>query len=97
MTKDDDGNARGNGEHLDTAELRRALTGQLGYDLPADLVVTTRAEIEIREFTAYGHGWRDCVEHGERHGKEALAARDRRAKALPSPHRKQSPPPDSPS
>jgi hypothetical protein len=96
VTKDDEG-TRGGNERLGAAELRRVLTGQLGYTLPADLVITTRAEIETREFTAYGHGWRDCVEHGERRGREALAAGDRRAKVLPSPQQTQSPPPDHPS
>ncbi|MCX5559990.1 hypothetical protein [Streptomyces sp. NBC_00038] len=96
MTKDDDGTARGGGEHLGTAEVRQVLTGQLGYALPADLVITTRDEIEGREFTAYGQGWRDCVEHEERRGEEARATRDRQANVLPFPRQKQSSPPTPP-
>ncbi|MGW0830793.1 hypothetical protein [Streptomyces prunicolor] len=93
MTKDDDGMARGGGERLGTAEVRRVLTGQLGYALPADLVITTRAEIEAREFTAYGRGWRDRVEHERRRAEEARAARDRQAKVLAFPRQKQTSPP----
>jgi len=93
VTKDDDGMARGGGEQLGTAEVRRVLTGQLGYALPADLVITTRAEIEAREFTAYGRGWRDRVEHERRRTEEARAARDRQAKVLAFPRQKQTSPP----
>lgn len=92
VTKDDDGTARGGGEQLGTAELRRVLTGQLGYALPADLVITTRAEIEAREFTAYGQGWRDHVEHEQHRAEEARAARDRQANVLAFPRQKQSSP-----
>lgn len=93
VTKDDDGMTRGGGEQLGTAEVRRVLTGQLGYALPADLVITTRAEIEAREFTAYGRGWRDCVEHAERRGQDARTGRDRQANVLAFPRQKQSSPP----
>lgn len=89
MTKDDDGMARGDGEQLGTAELRRMLTGQLGYALPADLVITTRAEIETREFTAYGQGWRDHVEHAAHRAKAARTAGDQEGKILPFPHQRQ--------
>ncbi|MFI6467682.1 hypothetical protein [Streptomyces sp. NPDC050528] len=94
MTKDDDGMARGGGEQLGTAELRRVLTRQLGYALPADLVITTRAEIEAREFTAYGRGWHDCVEHRQQHrAEEARTARDPQAQVLAFPRQKQTSPP----
>lgn len=86
MTKDDDGMTRGGGEHLSTAELRRLLTGELGYILPADLVITTRAEIETREFTAYGQGWRDHVEHAAHRAK---AASSQKGKIIPFPHQRQ--------
>ena len=92
MTKDDDGTARGGGEQLGAGELRRILTGQLGYALPADLVITPRAEIEAREFTAYGQGWRDRVEHERHRAEEARTARDRQAKVLAFPRQKQSSP-----
>ncbi|MFD3925805.1 hypothetical protein [Streptomyces sp. NPDC058614] len=94
MTKDDDdGMAQDGGERLGTAELQQVLSGQLGPALPADLVITTRAEIETREFAAYGQGWRDCVEHVAHRGEEARAARDHRANVLPFPRQKQSSPP----
>ncbi|WDM15008.1 hypothetical protein J3S85_27955 [Streptomyces lavenduligriseus] len=50
-----------------TSELRRILAARMrGRRLPPDLVVTTRSEIERREFRAYGQGWRDRGEHDER-------------------------------
>ncbi|MDN3259634.1 hypothetical protein QWJ26_07350 [Streptomyces sp. CSDS2] len=52
-----------------TSELRRILAARMrGRRLPPDLVVTTRSEIERREFRAYGQGWRD---RGERDGLQA--------------------------
>ncbi|MFI6334727.1 hypothetical protein [Streptomyces sp. NPDC050535] len=95
MTKDDDGMGRDGGERLGTAELRRVLTGELGYAIPADLVITTRAEIESREFTAYGQGWRDRAEHEEHHAGDTRAGRtgrDQEAKVLPFPRQRQSAP-----
>ncbi|MFE4668367.1 hypothetical protein ACFRI7_04260 [Streptomyces sp. NPDC056716] len=78
------------------AEVRKQLTAHLkGRPLPPDLVITTRAEIEKREFTAYGKGWRDRGEHDERRWTEPTAP-DRPtspdgAKVLPVPHTPGSP------
>ncbi|MEU9348580.1 hypothetical protein AB0D74_46035 [Streptomyces sp. NPDC048278] len=55
-----------------TAELRHVLAAHFkGRPLPPDLVITTRTEIEQREFRAYGKGWRDRGEHDERRRAEA--------------------------
>lgn len=59
------------------AEVRRVLAGRLKGPVPADLVITTRREIEQREFQAYAQGWRDRGEHEEH----------RRAEAAPGPSR----------
>ncbi|MET7569685.1 hypothetical protein ABZT04_14460 [Streptomyces sp. NPDC005492] len=73
MTRDD-GTAQGDIEA--TAELHQALAAHFkGRPLPPDLVITTRTEIEQREFKAYGKGWRDRGEHDER----------RRAQTQPHP------------
>ncbi|MEU6141399.1 hypothetical protein ABZ848_13645 [Streptomyces sp. NPDC047081] len=74
MTRDD-GTAQGETEAEEAAtELRHALAAHLkGHPLPPDLVITTRADIERREFRAYGQGWRDRGEHDERRRTEAAA------------------------
>ncbi|MFG2960023.1 hypothetical protein ACGF5O_40660 [Streptomyces sp. NPDC048291] len=67
----DEGTAQ---EQCDTeavAELRQVLAAHFkGRPLPPDLVITTRTEIEQREFRAYGKGWRDRGEHDERRRAE---------------------------
>ncbi|MFF7469380.1 hypothetical protein [Streptomyces sp. NPDC008092] len=66
-----------------TAELRQAVAAHFkGRPLPPDLVITTRTEVEQREFKAYGAGWRDRGEHDERRRAEAARAKTRRP---PSP------------
>lgn len=85
------------------AELRQVLAVRLQRAVPADLVVTTRTEIEKREFRAYGQGWRDRGEHEEQRHRSAAALRspgaaprrDAGGKILPFPQ--QTPPPTSPS
>jgi len=61
-----------------------------------DLVVITRAEMENREFRAYGQGWRDRGEHERRraagHGTRAA---DDGAKVLPFPPQGPGPVPPS--
>ncbi|MEU6589702.1 hypothetical protein ABZ923_10830 [Streptomyces sp. NPDC046881] len=79
-----------------TGELRRTLAERLrGRPLPPDLVVTTRSEIERREFRAYGQGWRDRGEHEARRaeGTDPAARTADGAKVLPFP---QSPPAPAP-
>ncbi|MGW3289283.1 hypothetical protein ACWDR3_32055 [Streptomyces sp. NPDC001002] len=72
MTRDDDTERNETDEAGTSAELRRALAAHLkGRPIPPDLVITTRTEIERREFTAYGQGWRDRGEHDERRRAEA--------------------------
>ncbi|NEA50899.1 hypothetical protein G3I35_32665, partial [Streptomyces sp. SID10815] len=77
------------------SELRRTLAARLrGRPLPADLVVTTRSEIERREFRAYGQGWRDRGEH-EDHRASASGHPPRssgEATVLPFPPAQQRPP-----
>lgn len=71
-----------------TGELRRTLAERLrGRPLPPDLVVTTRSEIERREFRAYGQGWRDRGEHEARRaeGTDPAARAADGAKVLPFP------------
>ena len=71
-----------------TTELRRTLAERLrGRPVPPDLVVTTRSEIEKREFRAYGQGWRDRGEHEERRRADAESGRGPTdgAKVLPFP------------
>ncbi|MEU9466562.1 hypothetical protein AB0D78_07870 [Streptomyces avermitilis] len=82
-------------------ELRRTLAERRKGPVPADLVVTTRAEIERREFRAYGQGWRDRGEHEERRGAATGTAPGTEtarppadgAKVLPFPHHHPSGPP----
>ncbi|MER5790090.1 hypothetical protein [Streptomyces sp. NPDC001980] len=75
-----------------TAELRQALAAHFkGRPLPPDLLITTRAEVERREFRAYGQGWRDRGEHDERRRAETTRAAAPRpsptdATVLPFPH-----------
>lgn len=57
------------------AELRQVLAVRMQRAVPADLVVTTRTEIEKREFKAYGQGWRDRGEHEEQRRRSAAALR----------------------
>ncbi|MGI5457049.1 hypothetical protein ACQEWB_28595 [Streptomyces sp. CA-249302] len=96
MTRDD-GTTQGETEAEEAAtELGQALAAHLkGRPLPPDLVITTRTEIEKREFKAYAAGWRDRLEHDERRRAEAAAetARSRtrhhtptNATVLPFPH-----------
>ncbi|MFF8729085.1 hypothetical protein ACF073_21685 [Streptomyces sp. NPDC015171] len=71
-----------------TGELRRTLAERLrGRPLPPDLVVTTRSEIERREFRAYGQGWRDRSEYEARRaeGTDPAARTADGAKVLPFP------------
>jgi hypothetical protein len=91
MTRDD-GTAWGEAEAREaTLELQRALAARFkGRPLPPDLVITTRTEIEQREFTAYAKGWRDRGEHDERRRAETARARTGRpssadATVLPFP------------
>lgn len=74
------------------AELRQVLAVRLRRAVPADLVVTTRTEIEKREFKAYGQGWRDHAEHAEhaehedqRRSRSGTPHRDPGGKILPFP------------
>ncbi|MEU9332001.1 hypothetical protein AB0D49_02425 [Streptomyces sp. NPDC048290] len=86
---DDNGGVWGGTEYVEAAaEVRAQLAARFkGRPLPPDLVITTRAEIEKREFTAYGKGWRDRGEHDERRRTEgASPPRDGEAKVLPFPH-----------
>ncbi|MDX2526593.1 hypothetical protein ACSCB1_20215 [Streptomyces europaeiscabiei] len=90
------------------AELRQVLAVRMQRAVPADLVVTTRTEIEKREFEAYGQGWRDRGEHedqrrrsaaalrsqGQAQGQAAPPRRDPGGKILPFPQ--QTPPPVPP-
>ncbi|WP_328838889.1 hypothetical protein [Streptomyces europaeiscabiei] len=90
------------------AELRQVLAVRMQRAVPADLVVTTRTEIEKREFKAYGQGWRDRGEHedqrrrsaaalrsqGQAQGQTAPPRRDPGGKILPFPQ--QTPPPVTP-
>ncbi|MFI9153775.1 hypothetical protein [Streptomyces sp. NPDC053367] len=75
-----------------TLELQHALATRFrGRPLPPDLVITTRAEIEKREFTAYAHGWQDRGEHEQRRRAEAATGpepqpRPRRSQPEPQPH-----------
>ncbi|EKX67158.1 hypothetical protein [Streptomyces ipomoeae] len=57
------------------AELRQVLAVRMQRAVPADLVVTTRTEIEKREFTAYAKGWRDRGEHEDQRRRAAAALR----------------------
>lgn len=80
------------GETEATAALRRALSARFrDRPLPPDLVITTRTEIENREFKAYAAGWRDRGEHDRHRGAEAARTRSPRppsteATVLPFPH-----------
>ncbi|WP_051948419.1 hypothetical protein [Streptomyces scabiei] len=88
------------------AELRQVLAVRMQRAVPADLVVTTRTEIEKREFKAYGQGWRDRGEHEDQRRRSAAALRsqgqgqaapprrDPGGKILPFPQ--QTPPPVTP-
>ncbi|QFQ97808.1 hypothetical protein F9278_18035 [Streptomyces phaeolivaceus] len=76
------------------AELRQVLAVRMQRAVPADLVVTTRTEIEKREFRAYGQGWRDRGEHEEQRSRSAAPHRDPGGKILPFPQ--QTPPPAAP-
>lgn len=84
------------------AELRQVLAVRMQRAVPADLVVTTRTEIEKREFKAYAQGWRDRGEHEEQRRRSAAALRspgtpprrDAVGKILPFPQ--QTPPQGSP-
>ncbi|MBZ3908783.1 hypothetical protein [Streptomyces griseiscabiei] len=84
------------------AELRQVLAVRMQRAVPADLVVTTRTEIEKREFKAYGQGWRDRGEHEDQRRRSAALRspgapphRDPGGKILPFPQ--QTPPPAAPS
>ncbi|CAL9530280.1 hypothetical protein [Streptomyces sp. enrichment culture] len=71
-----------------TLEIQQALAARFrGRPLPPDLVITTRSEIEKREFTAYAHGWQDRGEHDARRRAEARA----KTEPEPQPHRSQPP------
>ncbi|MET9733789.1 hypothetical protein ABZZ79_24995 [Streptomyces sp. NPDC006458] len=85
MTRED-GTLWGEAEAMAAAqELQHALAARFkGRPLPPDLVITTRSEIEKREFTAYAHGWQDRGEHDERRWAEAGAGLP--AQARPQPH-----------
>ncbi|GAA5057221.1 hypothetical protein [Streptomyces similanensis] len=88
MTKNDRAVSGGTDYAEAASELRRTLAERLrGRPVPPDLVVTTRAEIERREFRAYGQGWRDRGEHEEQRGERARSVRGPAdgAKVLPFP------------
>lgn len=96
---DNDGEAWGGVECTEVeAELRQVLATRMRRAVPADVVVTTRAEVEKREFSAYAKGWRDRGEHeARRRGPEA--PRDHgtsprhtdEAKVLPFPYQSPAP------
>ncbi|WP_200303746.1 hypothetical protein [Streptomyces adelaidensis] len=89
------------------AELRQVLAVRMQRAVPADLVVTTRTEIEKREFKAYGQGWRDRGEHEDQRRRAAAALRSQSHAPAAPPHRdaggkilpfpQQTPPPATPS
>ncbi|MPY65038.1 hypothetical protein FNH08_50265, partial [Streptomyces spongiae] len=90
---ENDGEAWGGVECTEAeAELRQVLATRIQRAVPADVVVTTRAEIEQREFRAYANGWRDRGEHEARRGPEAhrdhgiTPQQAGEAKVLPFPH-----------
>ncbi|MEV7285466.1 hypothetical protein AB0O01_13005 [Streptomyces sp. NPDC093252] len=86
---DDDGGAWGGTEYAEAAaEVSAQLAARFqGRPLPPDLVITTRSEIEKREFSAYGKGWRDRGEHDRNHRTATQpAASSTDAKVLPFPH-----------
>ncbi|MDX3130253.1 hypothetical protein PV367_10710 [Streptomyces europaeiscabiei] len=71
------------------AELRQVLAVRMQRAVPADLVVTTRTEIEKREFEAYGQGWRDRGEHEDQRRRSAAALRSQgHAQGQAAPHRR---------
>ncbi|MFD2690286.1 hypothetical protein ACFS5L_36380 [Streptomyces phyllanthi] len=89
---ENDGEAWGGVECTEAeAELRQVLATRIQRAVPADVVVTTRAEIEKREFRAYAKGWRDRGEDderrelGTRRGRKAPVHQDDGAKVLPFP------------
>ncbi|MEU6348876.1 hypothetical protein ABZ896_06070 [Streptomyces sp. NPDC047072] len=96
MTRDDDTrraeSAQAEAETEAMAQLRHALSARFrGRPLPPDLVVTTRTDIENREFKAYAAGWRDRVEHEERRRTQPppqapVHPRATDATVLPFPH-----------
>ncbi|MFE7841666.1 hypothetical protein ACFU53_38095 [Streptomyces sp. NPDC057474] len=67
------------------AELRQVLAVRMQRAVPADLVVTTRTEIEKREFKAYGQGWRDRGEHEDQRRRSAAALRSQSQGPGPGP------------
>lgn len=90
---ENDGEAWGGVECTEAeAELRQVLATRMQRAVPADVVVTTRAEIEKREFSAYAKGWRDRGDHERGRGSEihrgpvTSTRQADEAKVLPFPH-----------